>query len=40
MLRIIMVADEILTVGLNNDYMKLPTLEMPKEKNYGFYFMV
>ena len=40
MLTIIIVADEILTVGLNNDYMKLPTLEIPKEKNYGFYFMV
>lgn len=40
MLTIIMVADEMLTVGLNNDYMKLPTLEMPKAKNYGFYFMV
>lgn len=40
MLTIIMVADEIVTVGLNNDYMKLPTLEIPKEKNYGSYFMV
>ena len=40
MLTMIMVADEIVTVGLNNDYMKLPTLEIPKEKNYGFYFMV
>ena len=35
-----MVADEIVTVGLNNDYMKLPTLQIPKGKKYGFYFMV
>lgn len=40
MLIIIMIADEIVTVGLNNDYMKLPTLEIPKGKKYGFYFMV
>ena len=40
MLTIIMVADEVVTVGLNNDYMKLPTSEIPKEKNYDFYFMV
>ena len=33
-----MVADEILTVGLNNDYMKLPTLEMPKEKKLRLLF--